>query len=45
MWRAWQQVDRLVDVQSPFLHDAPQTQIVPELRPNEDEAVLDKLAF
>lgn len=45
MWRAWQQVDRLADVRSPFLPDAPQTQIVPELEPNEDEAVLDKLAF
>ncbi len=45
MWRAWQQVDRLADVRSPFLADAPQTQIVPELQPNEDEAVLDKLAF
>jgi nicotinamidase-related amidase len=45
MWRGWQQVDRLADVRSPFLPDAPQTQIVPELEPNEDEAVLDKLAF
>ncbi|MBV8948974.1 MAG: cysteine hydrolase [Solirubrobacterales bacterium] len=45
MWRAWQGVDRLADVRSPFLPDDPQTQIVPELRPNADEAVLDKLAF
>lgn len=45
MWRAWQRVDDVRDVQSPFLPDAPQTQIVPELRPNEHEAVLDKLAF
>lgn len=45
MWRAWQRVDRLGDIQSPFLPDAPQTQIVAELAPNEDEAVLDKLAF
>src|SRR5207248_9324191 len=45
MWRAWQRVDRLVDIRSPFLPDAPQTQIIPELRPNEHEAVLDKLAF
>lgn len=45
MWRAWQRVDRLEDVRSPFLPDAPQTQIVPELRPTEREAVLDKLTF
>jgi biuret amidohydrolase len=45
MWRAWQQVDRLEDVRSPFLPDAPQTQIVSELRPNEREAVLDKLTL
>ncbi|MBV9366279.1 MAG: cysteine hydrolase [Solirubrobacterales bacterium] len=45
MWRAWQGVDRLADVRSPFLPDDRQTQIVPELRPNADEAVLDKLAF
>jgi nicotinamidase-related amidase len=45
MWRAWQQVDRLSEVRSPFLPTAPQTQIVPELQPTEDEAVLDKLAF
>jgi biuret amidohydrolase len=45
MWRAWQRVDRVEDVRSPFLPDATQTQIVSELRPNEDEAVLDKLAF
>jgi nicotinamidase-related amidase len=45
MWRAWQRVDRLEDVRSPFLPDAPQTQIVPELRPSEREAVLDKLTL
>ncbi len=45
MWRAWQRVDRLEDVRSPFLPDAPQTQLVPELRPNEKEAVLDKLTL
>src|SRR5581483_441636 len=39
-WRAWQRVDRLEEVRSPFLPDAPQTQIVPELRPNAREAVL-----
>jgi len=45
MWRAWQRVDRLAEVRSPFLPDAPQTQIVPELRPTEKEAVLDKLTL
>lgn len=45
MWRAWQGVDRLEDVRSPFLPNAPQTQIVPELRPTESEAVLDKLTL
>src|SRR5918912_165664 len=45
MWRAWQRVDRLEDVESPFLPDAPQTQIVPELAPIESEAVLDKLTL
>lgn len=45
MWRAWQRVDRVEDVRSPFLPDAPQTQIVSELRPNDQEAVLDKLTL
>src|SRR5438067_1727696 len=45
MWRAWQRVDRLEDVESPFLPDAPQTQIIPELAPNDNEAVLDKLTL
>jgi len=45
MWRTWQGVDRLEDVRSPFLPDAPQTQIVPELRPLSREAVLDKLTL
>lgn len=45
MWRAWQGVDRLEDVESPFLPDAAQTQIVPELAPNNTEAVLDKLTM
>ena len=39
MWRAWQRVDRLDDVRSPFLPDAPQTQIVPELRPSGREEI------
>ncbi|MGN6169080.1 MAG: isochorismatase family cysteine hydrolase [Solirubrobacteraceae bacterium] len=45
MWRAWQRVDRLDEVKSPFLPDAPDTQIIPELAPNSREAVLDKLTL
>lgn len=45
MWQAWQGVDRLEEVRSPFLPDAPDTQIVGELAPNEAEAVLDKYTF
>jgi nicotinamidase-related amidase len=45
MWQAWQRVDNVGDVRSPFLPDAPQTRIVPELTPNENEAVIDKMAF
>jgi len=45
MWRAWQRVERLEDVRSPFLPDAPQTQIAAELTPNDKEAVLDKLTL
>ena len=45
MWQGWQRVDRLEDVRSPFLPDAPQTQIVPALKPNENEAVIDKLTL
>ena len=45
MWRTWQQVERIEDVTSPFLPDAPQTQIVAELAPTEKEAVLDKLTL
>ena len=45
MWRTWQQVERVEDVTSPFLPDAPQTQIVAELAPTAREAVLDKLTL
>lgn len=45
MWRAWQRVEHLEDVRSPFRPDAPQTQIVPELQPTEKEAVIDKLTL
>lgn len=45
MWRAWQRVDSVEEVRSPFLPGAPQTQIIPELAPTEREAVLDKLTL
>jgi nicotinamidase-related amidase len=45
MWRTWQQVERIEDVTSPFLPDAPQTQIVGGLAPTDKEAVLDKLTL
>ena len=45
MWRTWQRVERIEDVTSPFLPDAPQTQILAELAPTEKEAVLDKLTL
>lgn len=45
MWRTWQGVDKIAEVQSPFLPDAPQTQIVAELAPTDKEAVLDKLTL
>ena len=45
MWRAWQQVDRIEDIRSPFPPAALQTQIAPELAPTAKEAVLDKLTM
>ncbi len=36
---AWQRVERVEDVRSPFPPDAPHSQIVPELGPLEGEAV------
>lgn len=45
MWRAWQRAERAADVVSPFLPDAPGTQLVPELRPTEREAVVDKITM
>jgi nicotinamidase-related amidase len=45
MWRTWQRVERVEDVTSPFLPDAPQTQIVAELAPTAKEAVFDKLTL
>jgi nicotinamidase-related amidase len=45
MWRAWQRADRAADVVSAFPRDAAHTQIVPELRPTEREAVVDKITM
>ena len=45
MWRVWQRVERLEDVRSPFLPDAPQTQLIAELAPRSSEAVIDKLTL
>ena len=42
---AWQRVERPEDVVSPFLPDAPHTQIVPELAPLPGEAVSDKISM
>lgn len=45
MWRAWQRAGSAAEVVSPFPPDAAQTQIVPELRPTERDAVLDKITM
>ena len=42
---AWQRVDKIEEVVSPFPPEAPQTQIVPELSPLLSEAVSDKIAM
>jgi nicotinamidase-related amidase len=45
MTMAWQRKDDPSEVTPWFLRDNPGTQIVPELAPQEDEAVFDKLAM
>jgi len=42
---AWQRVERVAEVQSPFRPDAPGFGLVPELTPLPTEAVFDKLAM
>jgi nicotinamidase-related amidase len=42
---AWQRVERAEDVQSSFPHDASQTQLVDELKPEAGEPVFDKLGM
>jgi nicotinamidase-related amidase len=44
-WMSWQRKDRVEDVVSPFLRGSPGFQLVPELAPNESEAVFDKLSL
>jgi nicotinamidase-related amidase len=45
MAMAWQKTDEPETVQSWFLRDTPPFQIVPELQPNDREAVFDKLSM
>jgi len=45
MAMAWQRTDDPEKVQSWFLRDSPAFQIVPELQPNDQEAVFDKLSM
>jgi nicotinamidase-related amidase len=45
MWRSWQRVETAADLVSPFLPDAPGTQLIPELRVTEREAVVDKITM
>jgi biuret amidohydrolase len=45
MWRSWQRLERAAEVTSPFLPGAAHTQIVPEIRPTDHEAVLDKITM
>lgn len=45
MWRAWQRTERAADVVSAFPPDAPHTALIPELRPTQRDAVLDKITM
>ncbi|MFE2094654.1 cysteine hydrolase [Streptomyces sp. NPDC059460] len=45
MWRTWQRAEKAAEVVSPFPPAAPQTQIVPELRPTDREAVVEKVTM
>jgi nicotinamidase-related amidase len=45
MWMTWQHAGRAADVVSPFPSDAPQTRLIPELSPNAEEAVIDKVTM
>ena len=41
----WQRVESVEEVRAPFPREAPQTRIVPELEPLENEAVSDRIAM
>lgn len=45
MWRAWQRADSAAGVVSAFPPDADHARIIPELRPTEREAVVDKITM
>jgi biuret amidohydrolase len=45
MWKAWQDREAAADVVSAFPASAEQSQITPELAPNADEAVFDKITM
>lgn len=45
MWMRWQQAGSAADVVSPFPPGGPETQLVPELAPTEQEAVLEKITM
>jgi nicotinamidase-related amidase len=45
MWMSWQHAGRAADVVSPFPPDGPQSGLIPELAPNADEAVIDKVTM
>ncbi|MET9293481.1 cysteine hydrolase [Streptomyces sp. NPDC003077] len=45
MWRGWQGRERAAEVVSPFPADAPQSQLIPEVRPTGREAVVDKITM
>ena len=45
MWMSWHHAGRAADVVSPFPADAPHTALIPELSPNAQEAVIDKVTM
>lgn len=45
LWRAWQRAERAADVVSPFPPSSEQAQLIPELKPTGQEAVIDKVTM
>jgi nicotinamidase-related amidase len=45
MAMAWQRVNSVDQIKSPFLRDSPAFQLIPELAPLQSEAIFDKLAM